>query len=193
MYLTVLKMTRQSILLAPKLLNIQSTNSVHQWLTGRQDKSRASDKLLYKIISNGDEIYMYIQSQSPFNIENVDAVGFIPVKSFDISKRDYSKLTQFDLQTFPYKVVDNKRYYIKDYAGRYEWLKNIFEKNGIELLGAIEYKQSDIILDNNQNKRIPTSSFKGEIRVVDAKKAEEFITNGVGRMKNYGLGLMLVK
>lgn len=193
MYLTVLKMTRQSVLSAPKLLDVQSTNSVHQWLTGRQDKSRAENKLLYKIITNGDEIYLYIQSLSEFNTENVGAVGFELVKVFDLDSRNYEELTYFDVQTFPYKTVNDKRYYIKDTAERYDWLKRQFEKNGIELLDFTEYKQSDIVLDNNQLKRIPTSSFRGRMRVVDPIKAEVFITNGMGRMKNYGLGLILVK
>lgn len=193
MYLTVLKMTRQSVLSAPKLLDVQSTNSVHQWLTGRQDKSRAENKLLYKIITNGDEIYLYIQSLSEFNTENVGAVGFELVKVFDLDSRNYEDLTYFDVQTFPYKTVNDKRYYIKDTAERYDWLKRQFEKNGIELLDFTEYKQSDIVLDNNQLKRIPTSSFRGRMNVVDPIKAEVFITNGMGRMKNYGLGLILVK
>lgn len=193
MYLTVLKMTRQSVLSAPKLLDVQSTNSVHQWLTGRQDKSRAENKLLYKIITNGDEIYLYIQSLSKFNTENVGAVGFELVKVFDLANRNYEDLTYFDVQTFPYKTVNDKRYYIKDTAERYDWLKRQFEKNGIELLDFTEYKQSDIVLDNNQLKRIPTSSFRGRMKVVDPIKAEVFITNGMGRMKNYGLGLILVK
>lgn len=193
MYLTVLKMTRQSVLSAPKLLDVQSTNSVHQWLTGRQDKSRAENKLLYKIITNGDEIYLYIQSLSEFNTENVGAVGFELVKVFDLDSRNYEDLTYFDVQTFPYKTVNDKRYYIKDTAERYDWLKRQFEKNGIELLDFTEYKQSDIVLDNNQLKRIPTSSFRGRMKVIDPIKAEVFITNGMGRMKNYGLGLILVK
>ena len=193
MYLTVLKMTRQSVLSAPKLLDVQSTNSVHQWLTGRQDKSRAENKLLYKLITNGDEIYLYIQSLSEFNTENVGVVGFELVKVFDLESRNYEKLTYFDVQTFPYKTVNDKRYYIKDTAERYDWLKKQFEKNGIELLDFTEYKQSDIVLDNNQLKRIPTSSFRGKMKVVDPIKAEIFITNGMGRMKNYGLGLILVK
>lgn len=193
MYLTVLKMTRQSVLSAPKLLDVQSTNSVHQWLTGRQDKSRADNKLLYKLITNGDEIYLYIQSLSEFNTENVGAVGFELVKVFDLESRNYEELTYFDVQTFPYKTVNDRRYYIKDTAERYDWLKRQFEKNGIELLDFTEYKQSDIVLDNNQLKRIPTSSFRGRMKVVDPIKAEVFITNGMGRMKNYGLGLILVK
>ena len=193
MYLTVLKMTRQSVLSAPKLLDVQSTNSVHQWLTGRQDKSRAENKLLYKIITNGDEIYLYIQSLSEFNTENVGAVGFELVKVFNLESRNYEDLSYFDVQTFPYKTVNDKRYFIKDTAERYDWLKRQFEKNGIELLDFTEYKQSDIVLDNNQLKRIPTSSFRGRMRVVDPIKAEVFITNGMGRMKNYGLGLILVK
>ena len=193
MYLTVLKMTRQSVLSAPKLLDVQSTNSVHQWLTGRQDKSRVENKLLYKIITNGDEIYLYIQSLSEFNTENVGAVGFELVKVFDLDSRNYEDLTYFDVQTFPYKTVNDKRYYIKDTAERYDWLKRQFEKNGIELLDFTEYKQSDIVLDNNQLKHISTSSFRGRMRVVDPIKAEVFITNGMGRMKNYGLGLILVK
>ena len=192
MHMTVLKMTRSSILAAENLLDINSTNSVHRWLTAQQDISRAEGKILYKIISKDDELYVYIQSKDKFNINGLSTYGFVYVKDFEVLDI-LPEICSFDLQTFPYKTHKSKRYYIKSLQDRYKWLQKYFSNHGIELLDCVEYKQSFITMDKVYRKYIPTSSFKGTIHITDQNLAKQLLEDGIGRFKNYGLGLMLVK
>lgn len=192
MYMTVLKMTRSSILSATDLLDINSSNSVHKWLTEQQDTHRAEGKILYKIISKNDEIYLYIQSKDKFNTHNLDKAGFELVKEMNITLSTPG-VYYFDIQTFPCRMQDNKRYFIKDINERYVWLQNQFKKYDIDLIECREYRQTDIIFDKDKVKNIPTSTFSGKIQINDVAKASELIENGLGRFKNYGLGLLLVR
>lgn len=193
MYMTVLKMDRNSLLNASNPLNINSSNSVHKWLTAQQDCHRADDKILYRIINKNDEIYMYIQSKTKFNINNIENVGFIFLKEMNISISSTGTYT-FDIQTFPNKTIqNNKRYFIKDINERYLWLQKQFNKFNINLLECREYSQNNIIFDKDSIKNISTSTFSGIIKINDINKANELIENGLGRFKNYGLGLLLVK
>jgi len=192
MYMTVLKMTRSSILSATDLLDINSSNSVHKWLTEQQDTHRAEGKILYKIISRNNEIYMYIQSKDKFNLTNIEKYGFELVKEFENDITN-TGIYQFDLQVFPCKTHDDKRYFLKDINDRYLWLQRQFNKYNIDLLECAEYRQTDIIFDKDKVKNIPTSTFRGKIQINNIEQAQEMIENGVGRFKNYGLGLLLLK
>ena len=192
MYMTVLKMTRSSILSATDLLDINSSNSVHKWLTEQQDTHRAEGKILYKIIQNKDEIYMYIQSKDKFNLTNIEKYGFELVKEFENDIKN-TGVYQFDLQVFPCKTHDDKRYFLKDINDRYLWLQRQFNKYNIDLLECTEYRQTDIIFDKDKVKNIPTSTFSGKIQINNIEQAQEMIENGIGRFKNYGLGLLLLK
>ena len=193
MYMTVLKMTRKSILNAKNLLNIESSNSVHKWLCQQQDSSRKEAEILYKIINKQDEIYMYIQSKNKFNISNIENAGFVFVKELDLSKINLNNITYFDVQCFPNKQTNNKQYFLKNINDRVNWLQNQFYKHGIILLSCTEYKLSNIILDKDVPKQIETASYNGKIKIVNPELAKEFFINGLGRFKNYGLGLILFK
>ena len=193
MYMTVLKMTRDSILNATDLLDINSSNAVHKWLTNQQDISRADGKILYKILKRDDEIYMYIQSKDRFNLNGLYDYGFVYIKDFEID--NIPEICSFDVQTFPnnYDNSKRKRNFIFNINDRYQWLRNYFQRNGIELLECVEYKQSSILIDKDTKKFVATASYKGKMRVIDTEKAKELIENGMGKMKNYGLGLILFK
>ena len=49
MYMTVLKMDKNSILTAEKPLDLTKTYDVHQWVTYQQDRKREEDKILYRV------------------------------------------------------------------------------------------------------------------------------------------------
>ena len=192
MYMTVLKMTRNSILSAPNLLDINSSNSVHRWLTMQQDTSRAEGKILYKIIDRDDEVYLYVQSKDKFNTFGLENFGVEYVKEMNIEIKEPGIYT-FDIQTFPCKIENDKRYFIKDINERYAWLQGQFRKYNIDLLECTEYRQTDIIFDKDKVKNVPTSTFRGKIRINDPEQAQTLLENGLGRFKNYGLGLLLVR
>ena len=193
MYYTVLKMTRDSILNASELLDIYSGNAVHKWLTSQQKESRKDNHLLYRIIEQGDDIYFYIQSDTPFTCKELDKKGFIFCNQIDLSNKDITSITSFDLQYFPY-VKDGKHYsFIRDQEARRKWITSYFASHGIELIDFVEYKIGTIIIDKEKIKEIPCVAIKGKIKVTDEILALKMIQNGVSRMKAYGLGLVLVK
>lgn len=194
MYMTVLKMNRFSILSATNLLDINSSNSVHKWLTEQQDTHRVDGKLLYRVINKNDEIYIYIQSKDKFNISNISEYGFVFVKEISINISQQGVYC-FDIQTFPNKTTENnKRYFIKDINSRYFWLQKKLKAFDIDLIECIEYNTSNIVFDKyEKTKSIPTASYRGKIIINDIQKANNLIENGFGRFKNYGLGLFLVK
>lgn len=193
MYMTVLKMTRQSILNALNLLDLNDANIVHQWLCGQQDSSRSEAGILYRIIDRDNEIFMYIQSKAPFNVDNISDFGFEYVKSFDLGNIDFSKLTTFDVQCFPCVQKDGKSFFIKNTADRYNWLQRQFEKHGIQLINCAEYKLSNIVMTKNKSTRFETASYRGTIKVIDETLALDLLIGGLGRLKNYGCGLVLVR
>ena len=193
MYMTVLKMTRSSILSASTLLDINSTNTVHKWLTNQQDTHRADGKILYKIINKKDEIYLYIQSKDKFNCANIEQYGFVLVKEMNINITS-DGIYEFDIQTFPNKTIESgKRYFIDDINDRYIWLQKQFKKYNIDLLECMEYNVSNIIFDKDVPKNISTASYRGKIYINDINNANNLLENGLGRFKNYGLGLLLIK
>lgn len=192
MFMTVLKMTRDSILSAPNLLDINSSNSIHKWLTMQQDTSRAEGQILFKLIDANDEVYLYIQSKDKFNTFGIENYGFEYVKEMNVDIKEPGIYT-FDLQVFPCKTVDNKRLYLKDINDRYTWLQGQFRKYNIDLLECTEYKQTDIIFDKDKVKNIPTSTFRGKIKINNVDLAQNLLVNGLGRFRNYGLGLLLIR
>ena len=189
MYLTVRKMTRSSILKATNLLDINNSNEVHKWITNQQDVSRATGQLLYKIIVNKDEIYLYIQSHDKFNLDNIDQVGLMFVKTFTIDTLQNTSYI-FDVQVFPHVTKNGKKMFITNLNDRFTWLKNQFAKNGITLLECDEYKRANV---NVKTKHIITTYYRGRIKVDDSEKAFMLLSQGLGRLKNYGCGLILMK
>lgn len=193
MYMTVLKMTRQSILNASNLLDLNDSNLVHQWLCSQQDSSRSEAGILYRVIDKNDEIFMYIQSKAPFNVNRINDFGFTYIKSFDLSSIDLSKITTFDVQCFPCVQKDGKSFFIKNMADRYNWLQKQFEKHGIQLLSCAEYKLSNVIMAKTTPIRFETASYRGTIKVTNENLALDLLVNGLGRLKNYGCGLVLIR
>lgn len=188
MYMTILKMTRESILKVKNPLDINNSSNIHQWITSQQDKSRATDKLLYKTIVIKDEIFLYIQSNTPFNISNINSVGLVFVKSFEIESL-INRIYVFDLQVFPCTQSNDKTHFIKNINDRYSWLNKKFASNGIKLLECTEYKQNKTQV---KNKFITTTSYKGKLYIDNVDLATNLICNGVGRLKNFGCGLLLL-
>ena len=194
MYLTVFKMTRDSILNSMHPLNINSGNTVHKLLTSCQDTSRAEGKILYKIIESGDEIYLYVQTKDKFNREGIEGRGLVFVKEMYLDYDSILGVYDFDVQVFPnYINSQGKHYFITDTHKRFEWLCRQFNKNGIDILNCKEYKMSNITVDRDKAVLVRTISYRGQIMIKDSNQAKELFENGIGRMKNYGLGLVLIR
>ena len=191
MFITVFKMTRDSILSCAMPLNLDNGTAVHKWLTNQQNCTRQNGGLLYRVIKQKDDIYLYVQSKLIFNCTNCEDYGLECVKQFEVS--DISNCTSFDVQCFPTFCKNDKFHLIKNRDKRREWLKNQFEKNGITILDSVEYAYPDCIIEKEKTVSISTVCFRGIMKITDREKANQFISNGLGKMKNYGVGLILVK
>ena len=193
MFLTVLKMTRDSILSSNNVLNLNSTNSVHKWLLEQQDTHRVDGKILYKILETKNDIFVYIQSKDKFNVSNIEDRGFVFVKEVTLPMVTNGNMYDFDLQTCPNYTKDDKRCFIIDPNQRLSWVQEQFRKHGIILYTCTEYKNAPITVDKDKKQKVPTTSYRGKFYVENQDLAQEFIENGMGRLKNYGCGLILYK
>lgn len=191
MYITVLKMTRESILNAPKLLNISSGYSIHQWITSQQQCTRQEDKLLFRIIETKDSLFLYIQSLKHFNLNNIEEYGFKFFKELEINEVNGN--IYFDCVVFPNKEIQGRKMFLKDSIDRENWLRNQFSKNGLNIINCIEYKHGELSVDKDKPKEISVVTYKGFAEVIDPIKAMTLIQNGLGRLKTFGAGMILVK
>lgn len=191
MYITVLKMTRETILNAPKLLNISSGYAVHKWLTARQQCTRQEDKLLFRIIEQQNALFLYIQSLQHFNLNNIEKYGFKFFNEIEIKELDNH--IYFDCTVFPNKEIQGRKMFLKDQLDRENWLKNQFNKNGLNILDCTEYKLSNLSVDKEKPKNISVATYRGFAEVLDTEKAINFIQNGLGRLKTFGAGMILVR
>ena len=206
MYLTVLKMNKDSLLNNPELenqLEINSTYAIHQWITECQNRQRHEDNLLYRIMKRNDEVFLYIQSDMKFCTEGIEKKGLIYLRTIDLNDLFDSidkDCVHFDVQVFPYKTLasTHKKVFLSDPEARLDWLKRQLERHGAKLYDKdtyMEYKLDNIVVDKKGYKRIflPTSCFKGVLKIEDEKKFKEFVNHGFGRCKNFGLGLVLFR
>ena len=195
MFMTILKMSNESILNANDLLDINSSYAIHQWLTSQQDKHRAEDKILYRILKTNNEVYFYIQSKTKFNLNHISENGFIFINQFGLDDlfNAIDTFISFDIQVCPSITKNHKKLFIQDYNKRKEWLKNQFEKHGMILVDSIEYKHSPIIVDKDKTVSVPSTTYKGIAKIINKEQFIELVINGLGDTKNFGAGLMLFK
>lgn len=191
-------MDRKSIINATHLLDLNSNYAIHQWITQQQDMPRDKAKMLYRVVTQDDTIYLYVQSKDKFNTTNYTQYGLCLVKELDLDQlfNNVGDILYFDVKTFPCKTNSaGRRYFLRDQHDRYQWLSKQFEHYDIELVNCSEYQQNYHILDKNKKNptRMESTTYRGAIKINNRDKAFEMITNGIGRVKTFGLGLVLFK
>lgn len=191
MYITVLKMTRETILNAPKLLNISSGYAVHKWLTAQQQCTRQEDKLLFRIIEQQNALFLYIQSLKHFNLNNIEEYGFKFFNEIEIKELDNH--IYFDCVVFPNKEIQGRKMFLKDQIDRENWLKTQFNKHGLNILDCTEYKINEMSVDKEKPTSISVVTYRGFAEVLNKNDALDLIQNGLGRLKTFGAGMILVR
>jgi len=193
MYMTVFEMNKKSILNAGRnTLNLTDGDAVHSWLTMVQDTTRADGQLLYKVLEKNNAFYLYVQSKTEFNPDTPEKIGLIKLKSFQMP--DPKETVHFDLQVFPCKLNEQqKEIFIQDPTERLEWLKFQFSRFNIEVISCTEYKLSKACFKRDKIVRVPVASYFGTLKINDSVKAKELFEKGLGKLKNYGCGLILYK
>lgn len=193
MYLNVFKMDRKSILNATKLLDLSNSNSVHQFLCGRMNSHRKDAKILYRTIEKDDALYLYVQSKDKFDHEKIENRGLVFLKELHIDSLTDNGIYDFDIKCFPNVCKNQSYYFLKNQEERYAWLQKQFNKHGLKITNCTEYNLSDVYIGNHNLKYMNSATYRGTLQVTDPIQAFDFIENGLGRYKNYGFGMLLIR
>lgn len=77
-----------------------------------------------------------------------------------------------------------------------EWFKDIFARNGLEVLSFSRTEYENVAFKKFQGGmtvRFITATWVGTVRVTDAEKATNALRNGIGHAKCYGCGMLSVR
>lgn len=197
-YITVGKINKESLRQAFKNngrhFDITDGNAVHKHLTKCFDSSRANAKILYRLMPMKNEIYLYIQSNEPFERAEGSLPGVDLLYSFEIDPANDGDIVSFDLLTWPNVCNGKDKAYIRDPEKRREWLNRTFAKNGACLLDSYEYKYQTISAKRKEGPiSIQCVCFKGTLRVTNADMFNTMVSNGIGKLKNFGAGMLLYR
>jgi len=202
MYMNVFKMDRESATEARnRRLNLTDGNEVHQWITGRQNQDRAAEKLLYRVKHENDALYLYVQSETPFNCRNTAGRGLKFMRQFEVEDtlKDVAEgdAIVFDMVVSPQHEVNNRRVFISNADERTDWVTQKLDNNGLHCTAIVENEHGDIRFSKRQkdksirNIRIPCSQYTGYGVVTDKTAFLDLLKNGIGKNKCYGTGLMM--
>ena len=197
MYLTVLKADRKSLLNRTKYVDYYHGNKMHKWLLEQQNASRESENLLYRVMPGDDEIFVYIYSKSKFNAGEAEKYGLKEIKAPDIKElidqAEKRGSFSFDVLAIPQRRNKERSWFIKDPEERERWLKEKFERYGIDI-DCVEYRLVNAVFGKD-DRHSPShgTCFKGVAHLRDDSRLSDVITNGIGRCKNYGAGMVLIK
>lgn len=199
MYVTVLKANVDSVLNRQHYLNFFDGGAMHKWLTMQQDSSRANGGILYRVMQNKNDIFIYVQTYTPFNLQNIEKYGLTYYGQIDVEDllpKSENQVVTFDAVLWPSKKHAGKDYYLKDEEERRAWVENKFEKNGATVISMNEYGNVSIQMKRpEQEKKIKLTAItvRGTAVVSDVEKFAGMIGAGVGKLKNFGAGMILFK
>ncbi len=199
MYMTVLNINYDTMKEMDENIDYSNMNSIHQWLTGRFHKSRKDAHILFKFITMGKDLKVYIQSDDPFPAQNIEKAGAKLISCFELPKVKAGDTILFRINCSADKYMAGKKNseFITDSNERVEWLKRKTDP-AMEILNIQELQKSRYISEKTDKKtgklkktKIQFIEYMGMACVSDPESFMEMIHNGIGRFKNYGLGMLL--
>lgn len=96
----------------------------------------------------------------------------------------------------PYKTnkETNRPIFLKTVEDKKEWFKEKGKYNGFEVLSCIVQKNNTAISGfDNSCVKIYLTQFIVQVRITDFELFREFYKNGVGRLKSYGAGMLIIR
>ena len=188
MFMTVLKIDFESLQNRAYLMKIDDGDFMHKWLTSQMGCERTDQHILYRVDKTPDSIYVYIQSDSKFNLKNISNSGMSVVKQFEINcTRD--KIA-FAVRCFPTHKVGNKRLYILNAAERENYIRRILSHCiDIETIGETRSARHSV----KGNKSLTFCDFSGTGTIKNYSEFMNTVKNGIGKCKCYGAGMILFK
>lgn len=207
MYMTVLKCKRNNIVNREEYLDFFDGSAMHAWLTRQQDSRRRDEKILYRVMESKDAIFLFIQTKHPFNCNEIDRFGLTVDMKFDMDDAfagiGNGSTISFDTVVWPgvAEPSSNKKRFIEDPDKRKDWLKKKFSQFGADIIDSREYRLEDVNRtpkDSEKEKGMRYVSIRcvnvqGKARIRDVDRFRSLVENGLGKMKNYGAGLVLVR
>ena len=179
MYLAKYKTDLSNPIIRKALTDRQEMHCAIQKMFGTD---RKTSDVLYRI--NGDSIYIS-SSKTP---EQVDGFQFIGGRDIHpTNERTY----RFSIVTFPRKCVDHRKKLLPTEESRLDWVKQQGEKNGFEVITIMEIKK-ETICSQKKNFNVTAYRYDGELRITDTEKFNEVLLKGIGSMKAYGCGMLIV-
>lgn len=188
MYMTVLKIDFDSLQTRSYLMKIDDGDFMHRWLTSQMDCERVDQHILYRVDKFTDSIYIYIQSDSAFNLKNVKDSGMSVVKQFEINCTR-NKIA-FAVRCFPTHRVGDKRLYILNAVERENYVKRVLSRCiDVETIGETRSARYSV----KDNKSLTFCDFSGTGTVKDYSEFMNTVRHGIGKCKCYGAGMILFK
>ena len=188
MFMTVLKIDFDSLQNRSYLMKIDDGDFMHRWLTSQMNCERVDQHILYRIDKFTDSIYIYIQSDSAFNLKNVQKSGMHVVKQFEINCTG-DKIA-FAVRCFPTHRVGDKRLYILDATERENYIKRVLSRYiDVETIGEIRSARYFV----KGNKSLTFCDFSGTGTIKNYADFMNVVRHGIGKCKCYGAGMLLFK
>lgn len=188
MFMTVLKIDFESLQNRTYLMKVDDGDFMHRWLTSQMDCERVDQHILYRVDKTPDSIYLYIQSDSEFNLKNIKDSGMSVVKQFEITcTRD--KIA-FAVRCFPTHRVVDKRLYILDATERENYIKRVLSRCiDVETIGEIRSARYSV----KGNAKLTFCDFSGTGTIKNYADFMNVVRHGIGKCKCYGAGMILFK
>ncbi len=190
MYMTVLKINHETLQKQEYPVDFNNMEFLHRWLTSQFGKGREEEKMLFRLIYTKESVFFYIQSKDPFPEKNVERAGMSVFGSFQVEKPAVGEQISFKLFCSAEKASGDKRYFILDPKEREAWLKRKLSE-GLENISVKETNLSSVTIKDGR--KIRGVEFSGIAVISDPEVFFAMVESGIGRCKNYGLGLLLFK
>lgn len=193
MYATLLTQNLQSYLSCEHPVNVDDGNEMHKFVTRLVNTTRQQNHVLYYVKKSHNTYSVYIQSDAPIHESpEMTKAGFMLVKSINLDdKVKHASDIRFVVKVFPYKCTQKKRLYLQDAQARKDWMLRKLVEGGMdvhmlhEVLNEKQYFTKDKTVTHN------AVTFTGTATVTDITAFQTMVRNGIGKLKNYGLGMFM--
>lgn len=188
MFMTVLKIDFESLQNRTYLMKVDDGDFMHKWLTSQMDCERVDQHILYRVDKTPDSIYLYIQSDSEFNLKNIKDSGMSVVKQFELNCTG-DKIA-FAVRCFPTHRVGDKRLYILNAVERENYIRRVLSRCiVVETIGEIRSARYSV----KGNKSLTFCDFSGTGTIKNYADFMNVVRHGIGKCKCYGAGMLLFK
>lgn len=142
---------------------------------------RKTSNVLYRI--NGDALYLSAKAEP----NNNDMFELMKARELGSTNGTH----RFSIVVIPRKTENGKKTIIKTEIGRLAWLNRKAEENGFRIMSVTERGRESIV-SRRKGFDIDAFRYDGILNITDVKKFERAMLIGIGSMKAYGCGMLIV-